>query len=59
MADEEGAYYLERILSAHFTLFSQLAFLLQLNITLENDLKIYFCFILPEKTHLKREILIS
>lgn len=53
MADEEGAYYLERILFAHFTLFLQLAPFLELKITLEDDFKMYFCLILPEKNSFK------
>ena len=53
MADEEGAYYLERILFAHFTLFLQLASILELKITLEDDFKMYFCFILPKKNSFK------
>lgn len=53
MADEEGAYYLERILFAHFTLLLQLAPFLELKITLEDDFKMYFCLILPEKNSFK------
>lgn len=49
MADEEGAYYLERILFAQFTLFLQLFSFLELNNSLEDDFKMYFCLILPEE----------
>ena len=37
MADEEGAYYLERILFAYFTLFLHLFSFLELKNALEDD----------------------
>ena len=49
MANEEGAYYLERILFVHITLFLPLASSLVLKITLEDDINMYFCFILRKK----------
>ena len=59
MADEEGAYYLERILFAYFTLFLQLFFFLELKNVLEDDFKMYFWLILRTKNSFKSGILIT
>ena len=56
MADEDGAYYLERILFGHIRLFLMLVYFSELKITLEDDCKMYFCFIPPQKMLVKVEI---